>query len=503
VALDCTRRSIESAPIIVCNMRSDEGLGNMGYVAGFKYDVFVSYPRENNQTDPEGVQWVRELTRYLGVAINNKVPSKDQPNIFFDDHDFEGGQLVQSLLDSACQAAIFLAIVSPPYVAPGKFTLKELDAFCRSRPIEHQIIVSLYFLPISDADEPPELRGPKKFDFYWKNENDVAVPLSSRTDGKAYISKLYTVADHIINRLDEIRRRQNPPPEAAANSPTLLLGHVTDDLVDARDELKEYANALGASALSAEDLPAFGAAFKNQFIAELERSDLFIQLLSKVRSQQSAEGHNGSCAQFQYNAAVNANKPTILWREPSDISKVQHYDRQLLELASAMSLEQLKTAIKKKLDEFSRAAKQLAEDATAPRPDPYIYITAHREDLARALELKEVADGLGAARIMEDDRKLQDFIEQVPYAEAIVFLYGEAPRKFVDDWLAKYLKLKATQFKSHPQLEGVYFAPPPKNETERRLRTGWRGLRAFGSQDAFSAEDMRRIFAELRNGVVR
>jgi hypothetical protein len=382
--------------------------------------------------------------------------------------------------------------------------LKELEAFCSSRPVEDQVIVSLYFLPISGTDEPQQFRGPKKFDFFWKNENDVAVPLSPRTDGKLYISKLYTVADHLINRLDEIRRRQGRATEATASGPTVLLGQVTDDLVDARDELKEYIKALGASSMSCEEeLLECGAAFESEFIAELGRSDFFVQLISKVRSKQSAHGNYVSYAQFQYNAAIQANKPTILWREPCDVSKVRHYDRPLLELASAMSLEQLKMAIKRKLDELIRASKQIAEEATAPRPEPYIYITAHREDLDRALELKEVADHLGAARIMEDERKLQDFIEQVPHAEAVVFLYGEAPRKFVDDWLAKYLKLKSTQFKSHPQLEGVYFAPPPKNETERKLRTGWRGLRAFGSQEAFSADDMRRIFAELRNGLVQ
>jgi hypothetical protein len=478
----------------------------MGYVPGFKYDIFLSYPRESNQTAPEGIQWVRELNRYLAMAINQKLPSKHQPNIYFDDHDFEGGQRVESLLENVRQAAILLAIVSPPYVAPGKFTLKELAAFCDSRPVEDQIIVSLYFLPVNHGDEPPQLRGPKKFDFYWKNENDVAIPLSPRAE--AYTSKLYTIADHIKNRLDELRRKRAPIEDATRSSvlsgTTILLGQVTDDLLDARDELTEYIKGLGASPVTCEEESlAFSATFKSEFVDDLGRSDLFIQLLSKVRSKPSADEHDVSCAQFQYNAAVEANKPTILWREPSDISKVQHSDRQLLELASAMSLEQLKVAIKKRLDEFNRASKQLAKDTIAARSDPYIYITAHREDLDRALELKEVADSLGAARIMEDERKLQDFVEQVPHAEAIVFLYGEAPRKFVDDWLAKYLKLKATQFKSHPQLEGVYFAPPPKNQSERKLRTGWRGLRAFGSQEAFSAEDMRRIFAELRNGVVR
>jgi len=483
----------------------------MAYVPGFKYDIFISYPRENNRADPEGVQWVRELDRYLKVAIANQIPSKDQPEIFFDDHDFESGQHVAKLLDHARDAAIFLAVVSPPYVAPGKFTLKELEAFCGSRDAREQIIVSVYFLPIRAQDEPAELHGPKKFEFFWANENNVPVPLTPRTDPKSYTSKLYTLANHIINRLDEMRRKRIPPadvqaPAGAGAGMAVLLGQVTDDLVDTREELKEFIEKLGAVVLPPEDYPAWGPQFTAAFGAQLAKADLVVQLLSKVRSQKG-DGDQFSCAQFQHQATTDAQKPVLQWREPSDISKVQHYDRPILEMASAMTLEQFKVAVRKKLEELTPppepAAALPAVDEAESGHAPFIYITAHPEDLDRALKLKGIADSLGAARIMEDQNKLKDFIEQVPFAEAVVFLYGDAPRKFVDDWLAKYLKLKTTQFKTHPQLEAVYYAPPPKSETQRQLRTGWKGLRAFGSQDAFTPEDMRKIFVELRGGPAR
>jgi hypothetical protein len=210
-----------------------------------------------------------------------------------------------------------------------------------------------------------------------------------------------------------------------------------------------------------------------------------------------------SQGRFQYQTATALGKKTLLWREPADITKVQHYDKPLLELASAMSLEQFKATIRDQLSALANSKtkniepgdKEIRADA-----DPFIYITAHQEDLSHAFALKEIADTLGGARIMEDSNKLKDFVENVPFAEAVIFIYGDAPRRFIDDWLARYRKLKASEFKSCPKLEGVYYAPPPKGQIDRRLRTGWKGLREFGSQEKLLLDDIRRIFSELHSG---
>lgn len=472
----------------------------MAYIPGYKYDVFISYPRESNRADPQGTQWVREFHRCLETAINQRIPSNEHPAIYFDDHDFEGGQHSDSLIDAARNSALFLAIVSPPYVAPGKFTLRELRAFCDAHQNRSQVIVSVYFLPIDDALRPPELENPRRIEFYLTNESNVPVPLTSR--GDEYISKVHTVAHHIKNRLDELRRGSSSStvtePIGPLTGKTVLLSKVMDDLVDTRDEVRVHLERLGAAVLPEGEFPPWGPDFVREFKAQLPRADLFVQLLSKVRSDKR-DDETLSCAQFQHRTALEVGKDIMQWRDPSDISKVQHYDKALLEGAAAMGLEQFKNAVRKKLEQ---------QPSPAPVPiergvDPFIYITAADEDLSRAFELKEIADTLGAAKIMEDEDKLKDFRKQVADAEAVVFLYGDAPRKFVDDWLATYLKWRTKQVKKSPQMEVVYYAPPPKSGSTQKLRTGWKGLREYGSQDTFSAEDIYKIFAELRRGSAR
>ena len=97
---------------------------------------------------------------------------------------------------------------------------------------------------------------------------------------------------------------------------------------------------------------------------------------------------------------------------------------------------------------------------------------------------------------MEDEGKLKDFKKQISRSKAVVFLYGDAPRRFVDLWLDKYSQEKG-KLKNPPQIEAVYFAPPPKDRDEHQLMTGWKGLRELGSQEAFIPDDILKIFAEL------
>jgi hypothetical protein len=83
-------------------------------------------------------------------------------------------------------------------------------------------------------------------------------------------------------------------------------------------------------------------------------------------------------------------------------------------------------------------------------------------------------------------------------ADAVVFLYGNAPRGFVDEWLKQYRKRKP-ELKHAPKVEAVFFAPPPKTDVNNKLRMGWKGLQEVGSQDSFFPQEIEKIVAELQS----
>src|SRR2546428_6969002 len=101
----------------------------MAYVPGFDWDIFISYPRESNQRDPQDLGWVNEFHRILKDELDQRMPDSDRPKIYFDREDFGAADHIDhDLLEAARRSALFLPILSPRYIAPGKFTLQELDA---------------------------------------------------------------------------------------------------------------------------------------------------------------------------------------------------------------------------------------------------------------------------------------------------------------------------------------------------------------------------------------
>src|ERR1700710_772604 len=101
----------------------------MAYVPGFEWDIFISYPRESDERDSQDFEWVNEFHRILQKEIGERIPDNQGARIFFDRREFGASDVESQILTAARSSALFLPILSPRFVAPGKFTLKELDAF--------------------------------------------------------------------------------------------------------------------------------------------------------------------------------------------------------------------------------------------------------------------------------------------------------------------------------------------------------------------------------------
>jgi hypothetical protein len=479
----------------------------MAYVPGFEHDIFISYPRETDRADPQGVQWVREFHRYLETALNQRIPSRDKPDIFIDNRDFEAGTHSNMMIEAARRSALFLAVVSPSYVAPGKFTLDELAAFCAGGGDSR--VVAVYVLPVDDDLHPPGLMGPCREDFHWFNERHVAIPLSSQFRAGEYNSKVQTVAEHVKNRLDELRRRAGATASERKRGgvfagKTVLLAPGEKLVRDEWQTVRNYLNEFGVGLLPERDYPPDEADLARAFADDLARADLFVQLLSpRDELIQWSEGRPSRARLAA--AAVNSGArpvPVLQWLDPAiDAERLKkiHWDAELFEGPDVLrvGLQEFQREIKRRLESLSRPPEPKPEK----NANPFVYIAADEQDLDHALKLQGAMSRLGAvSRIMEDENKLRDFRKQIKLADVVVFLYGAAPRRFVDDWLATYVKIKMGEARRNVRVEAVYYTPPPKSAAKDKLRTSWDGLCELGSQDAFLPEDIEKVFSELRRG---
>lgn len=480
----------------------------MAYIPGFEWDIFISYPRESDERDANEFEWVNEFHRILDKEINERLPDRLGPKIYFDRRQFAASHSLESeLLEAARHSALFVPIVSPRFVAPGKFTLRELEAFCGSGDVAKRI-VTIELLPVSNEDgRPKALQGPKRSTFFVREEGRP-IKLTPRSEryGDRYATQLQIVAEDIKDALQEMRRNAGAAVQEGKKpfaGTTVLLAereeNVDTDWEDVRGMLRDF----GAAILPAEGrYPADDAEFARALDTDVKSASLFVQLLSPFDEANYWVEGRSSRAQLQYRAAAKSTRPILQWRKPIALKPdaLKHWDKELMEGPNVITLglEEFKREIKKKLVEVTAPAKP---QATRAANKPYVYITADDPDLDYALQFKEAAEStlkLSDCDIIAATDRRANFEEAIKITDIIIFLYGSGNPEFVDNWLRQYAKLKANGLAKPPEIEALYRAPPPKSDSRYKLRGPLGSFISFGSEELFTLEGVEKVFEELK-----
>jgi hypothetical protein len=472
----------------------------MAYVPGFEHDVFISYARENNVPDLNDVKWVTDFFVNLQRYLLGRIRGAD---VYFDTRDFEAGHELGDLIEHARNSALFVVILSPRYIEPDKFTLKELKAFREASSPRGPIVVIEPWKTDRD-DLPKELQGPKANPFFVVDETtNTEETLTLKYNKECYAKEFNKIAEHIKNRLNEMQAQARlvgndavPPGQAQK---TVLMAKCTDDLVYESDEVRSYLEQFGIKVLPGGDYPETVPDFVSRYKADLARADLVVQLLSSSRSPLINGEGESSYAKFQYDAAKAAGRQVLQWQHPGiegKLAKVQHYDVPFLRTSPDIQ--------RMLLEEFKREIKKTLERPAASQPQrsrlPNVFIAADQLDHDRAMKLREkFKNEHCSASVLANELKQKsseairkDFHDKASMANAVVFLYGDAPVAFVDRCMTEYIKHHLGE---QERVEAIYHAPPPPG---MELDSDWHGLLTVGSRTDFTLDDVAKIVAELR-----
>src|SRR5689334_18062259 len=102
----------------------------MGYTAGYKYDVFISYSRLDNQ-DAFGKKtgWVTEFYTSLYNLLTLRTGRVGGISIWWDDTKLDGNVLFDASIEEAIkQSAVIICINSNAYLT-SEYCKKERDTF--------------------------------------------------------------------------------------------------------------------------------------------------------------------------------------------------------------------------------------------------------------------------------------------------------------------------------------------------------------------------------------
>lgn len=482
----------------------------MVYAVGYDYDVFISYARVDDiGPTGAGVGWVSEFVGNLERVLASRLGEK--PRIYFDRRNVLANHEVEGILSAVTRSATFVSIVSPAYVKRD-FTQKELATFAAGD--FRQRLFAIEYLPLDDGKpylSPLDARHRERF---WEHDDVLSGTPKPLRDKEKIFDKIHDVADQIrmqleaINSAGMIHPAVNPPADvivddgARPEKKVVFLAQPTDDLDDERAQLRRHLEQFGFLVLPQGELPGGGEEFRTAAKAAIEQADLYIHLLGPRAGRSPADLPDGY-GLTQFNAAINAGKDMLLWRNPElDIDKVSDPRQKALltdKHVIASTLQEL-------TEEALRRLKTSAKPDAVPSARSFAFISAiqNDHDVAKVVEHEfEVRNVPVSIQLREGTPQQirEDLTTQMGLCDVVIFIYGEAPIQWVRAHMAQFAKAKAmvgevaTEGSSPPYVPALFEGPPDKQQSGDPVRLP--GLRHERFREGWSTERIRAVIKEM------
>jgi hypothetical protein len=445
----------------------------MAGASGSEFDVFVSYAHvDDNPIYPAQRGWVSVLVDNLGRYLAKKLGRAEAFSNWYDKSQLKGHHAIQNHIpDQAKRSALFLAVLSPGYVA-SEFCLRELQAFAETHGGElAERIYVVELEPLEDRVVPDLFRDIRKYRFY--KLDDMQVPRTfampePRTDEREYYQKIEDVARDIASKLAAERT------VVKKSGPAVFLADVTDDLEPKRDEIRRYLDQANVGILPMSSYRLMREEFERSAAADLGNSAVFVQLLGQAAGKRPPDVPDGF-NWLQFDLARRANLPILQWRNPElDLSNVElPLQRKLLELDTVRAMP---------FEDFKKSIVEIFKKATAPPPpspqpptlaggldasSSMIFINADPVDKASADAIKDsLGDRFGWSMPLSlydsqarPEELQEDMESNLINSEGMFIVYGAARPAWVTSQIQLYRKL-APKRQSSLRLLAVVQAPP-------------------------------------------
>lgn len=489
----------------------------MTYLAGYDFDLFVSYAHVNNiPVESADHGWVDALISNLKLALGMKLGRSDAASVWLDGQNLRGNHAVSGHIpEQVKRSALFLAVLSPGY-ASSEFCLKELQAFIDSRggvADERLFVVYMEELDEQRHRMPDAFRDPRKYQFWKRDMNQrariLAWPLPNhgdQEDRRFYFPMIEDLCRDIVYKLDEAKASPSVPVSTNGTSvvvkddpsrPSILLAEVTDDLDGRRDEVRRYLDQAGITTLPKGSYPLHRAGLEEALKADLATSAAFVQLVGPMTGKCPPDIPDGF-GWLQFRTAQAAKVPILQWCSP-DLKIAQDVKSQvqqaLLQTAEAMPFEDFRQKIVRTVMDVQKK-KESNGNQSSERPS-FIFIDAddvdmdHADLIAQRLgdsfdweiplpKQKAAGDDGGANGTFRSADELDEAIAtNLIDCDGLLVVYGKAPSRWVRSQLQHYRKLVARRTKEPRVLAVVEAGDEPKEP----IRAGLRGLRIIGIND--------------------
>ncbi len=476
----------------------------MAFVPDYKHDIFVSYAHVDDLAFP-GVEkgWVSTLVETLEILLAQKLGRQEGYSLWMDHQLSRHVDLTPEILENLGKTATLLVILSPGYLA-SDWCLREKDTFLkllndRQLSAEQRAGSRVFIIErdhVEQGDRPAQFADLLGYRF-WVQEGDGSPPKilgSPWPDPKnpqnmSYFDQLTRLATNLADELKALKQvaettapstttteESTATPAATVTSqPTVYLAEVTDDLDADSDAMRRYLEQAGIAVLPKTWIPREPEAFRQQVAGDLDRSTLFVQLLSALPGKRPP-GMPEGYVRAQYDLAHQAGKPILQWRnrklDPTTVDDPEH--RAFLELETVMAVgsEELRRTVVERATppKEPEAASETRDAAT----DALVYINAEAGDLELAEAVGELLEQRGIAYALplgsgSPTEVREDFEQNLMFCDALILVYGAIHSKWVRDQLLVLRKLAWKRDEPLRALAVLEGPPAPKDPVRLAL----------------------------------
>lgn len=442
----------------------------MPIVAGFQYDLFVSYAHRNDVPWRDGAMgWVSEFVRTLIASLQER---DRNIKIWFDPSLRTGEDFNDAIGKAISESAVFLSVLSPAY-HDSTYCRREVSEFRQQRhPVFAMKVGTLSRMQgivleaLPEDQWPPELRTTSPYCFFNDRTPRFYRP-AEPDETHPYVQGLWRTRDSILAVLNEMKsQKQRGTAIASAyqvqdsqtsREATVYLAEVSDDLYTKREKLRSALQQL--SEFHVEDLPDSGAPAGSQPVS--------LHLFG-IYPGRPAPGKTAHISRLQLEAAIAANpaRRPIVWLAPElkwedgETEAHQQFLKSLLDNNSIellrMGFEDLKSEIQQRM---RPKTSPVLKTVRRTREDPIIHIWHQTENPAPLAALKQYLRAKNCAISVFPCSSASQLHSKLASANGLIVPYTAETKSWAEDVIMTTFHLRRRE--DSPAAYAVVELPPP------------------------------------------
>jgi hypothetical protein len=456
----------------------------MAYVHPDKLDIFISYAHVDDEPDPafpDRPGWVTTLVRCLEKRIAKRLGRVDSFDIWRDAKLAGHVELTPDILGRVREAAVFLLVLSPAYLASEwcRRELKEFEEAIRGRRGARDRIFVVEFDRVDPKRKFPALADIRGYRFWFedpdtRNPRTLGYP-TVREQDEEYYKRVNDLCHELVRQLDVLKHCEGTSSGVIAEPspdprPYVYLAEVTEDLDTRRDAVRRHLDQAGFRVLP-ETEPAHDdpEAYRAAVDTDLARSVAFVQLLSDTAGRRF-KGSELSYVALQHERALAAQKPVLQWRSRqvdtgSEEIPEDHRQRLIGHSVAAIDLSDFKTLVADTIKKLLEPVAKDVEKRAAANGDKLVFVDAEEPDLEAAREIIGIFETRGIAtmppvRGTTPEAARTALRTRMLACDGMVLVHGNNSDWPIHQW-TEFRKLKA-QREAPDCAIGLCDLPPPE-----------------------------------------